>query len=93
MKKCFALLAAAVTAPLTAQPYTAITLTPVGQLATGSTSEISAYDSTTRTLFVINGDSGGLDLVSIVEPWAPRLVRSISPPWVPEPRAWPFVAA
>lgn len=77
MKLRLALLVAALAGPVYAQPFTAITLTPVGQLATGSTSEIAAYEASTSTLFVVNGDSGGLDLISIAQPWAPRRVRSI----------------
>jgi DNA-binding beta-propeller fold protein YncE len=78
MTKTLVGLAAALAASaVPAQPFTGITLTPVGQLATGSASEIAAYEATSKNLFVINGDSGGLDLVSIAEPWAPRLVRSI----------------
>ncbi|MFN3266329.1 MAG: choice-of-anchor I domain-containing protein, partial [Deinococcales bacterium] len=40
--------------------------------------EISAYDPISKQLFVVNGSSGGLDILNIADPTQPKFVRSIS---------------
>ena len=58
-----------------------ISLHPLGSYRTGvfaaGASEITAYDPATRRLFITNGDTGDLDVVSISDPANPALLFSI----------------
>ena len=59
----------------------AISVAPAGTYDPGSfnegASEISAYDPTTQTLFVVNGANKAIDMLDVSDPSAPLLVRSV----------------
>jgi DNA-binding beta-propeller fold protein YncE len=63
-----------------ASPF-AISITPIGTYATGifdkSSAEIVAHDPKTQRLFVVNAESGRIDVLSIVAPDAPTLLFSV----------------
>ena len=62
-------------------PSNAITLTPIGTYAAGvfdeSAAEIVAHDPASQRLFVTNGNSGTLDVLTVADPTTPALVQSI----------------
>lgn len=59
----------------------AISIAPVGTYATGTfnegAAEIAAYDSATKTLFVVNGADQTVDLLDVSDPARPSLFNSI----------------
>jgi hypothetical protein len=63
-----------------ASPF-AIKIEPIGTYATGifdkSSAEIVAHDPKTQRLFVVNAESGRIDVLSIVAPDAPTLLFSV----------------
>jgi hypothetical protein len=63
-----------------ASPF-AISITPIGTYATGifdkSSAEIVAHDPKTQRLFVVNAESGRIDVLSIVAPDSPTLLFSV----------------
>jgi len=63
-------------------PAAAFELKPIGTYSTGifddGASEISAYDPVTQRLFITNGSSSQIDILSISDPTKPTLVSSIS---------------
>ncbi len=63
-------------------PATAFQLTPIGTYSTGvfgqSAAEIAAYDATTQRLFVVNGATSAIDVISISDPTQPTLFSTIS---------------
>jgi len=63
-------------------PAAAFELKPIGTYSTGvfddGASEISAYDPTTQRLFITNGSTNQIDILSISDPTKPTLVSSIS---------------
>lgn len=67
------------------EPTRAITLELLGTYATGifdqSAAEIPAYDPETRQLFVVNAQSGNVDVIDISDPRTPALkaVLDVSP--------------
>ena len=69
----------AVAAPA-ASPF-AISIEPIGTYATGifdkSSAEIVAHDPKTQRLFVVNAESGNIDVLNILSPHAPTLLFSV----------------
>ena len=63
-----------------ASPF-AISITPIGTYATGifdqSAAEIVAHDPKTQRLFVVNAQSGNVDVLDIRKPSAPQLLFSV----------------
>ena len=86
-------LAAALTAgaalPATAGPARGpknpeVSLTPLGTYTSGlfdeGAAEITAYDASTRRLFVVNSGAGTVDVLDISDPAAPRKVAELDTP-------------
>ena len=59
----------------------AIELNPIGTFATGvfdeGAAEISAFDPSSQRLFVVNGDSNGIDVLDLSDPTNPALIDTI----------------
>lgn len=78
-----AILALAIGLPVQAGPASpfAISIAPIGSHATGvfdeSAAEIAAHDPHTQRLFVINANSGQVDVLDIRDPTAPAVLFSI----------------
>ncbi|RUR81719.1 alkaline phosphatase [Chlorogloeopsis fritschii PCC 6912] len=64
-----------------ATPVNAVLLKPIGTYSTGlfdaGAAEIPTYDPKTQRLFVVNGASNSIDVISIKEPTNPSLVSAI----------------
>ncbi|TVQ91582.1 MAG: alkaline phosphatase [Chromatiaceae bacterium] len=73
-------LGATVSAAPAASPF-AISIEPIGTYATGifdkSSAEIVAHDPKTQRLFVVNAESGQIDVLSIVIPQVPTKLFSV----------------
>lgn len=71
----------AIAVSLLAAPASAISLTPIGSFSTGifdeGAAEISAYDPVTQRLFVTNGFSSQVDVLSLSNPSNPSLLFNI----------------
>jgi hypothetical protein len=88
MKKTFlvaSLLACGISAHAVAAPAAspfAISIEPIGTYATGifdkSSAEIVAHDPKTQRLFVVNAESGDVDVLDILAPHAPTLLFSVA---------------
>jgi DNA-binding beta-propeller fold protein YncE len=88
MKKTFlvaSLLACGISAHAVAAPAAspfAISIVPIGTYATGifdkSAAEIVAHDPKTQRLFVVNAESGDVDVLDILAPHAPTLLFSVA---------------
>jgi DNA-binding beta-propeller fold protein YncE len=79
-----ALLACGIAAPAFAAPAAspfAISIEPIGTYATGifdkSSAEIVAHDPKTQRLFVVNAESGRVDVLNILSPHSPQLLFSV----------------
>ncbi|HIK14552.1 MAG TPA: choice-of-anchor I family protein [Leptolyngbyaceae cyanobacterium M33_DOE_097] len=63
-------------------PAAAFELKPIGTYSTGvfddGAAEISAYDPVTQRLFITNGSTSQIDILSISDPTKPTLISSIS---------------
>ena len=70
----------------------AIQLSQVGTFATGifdeSAAEIVAFDPTSQRLFVVNGDSNGIDVLDLADPTTPTLINTIDVSLSGGPTAW-----
>lgn len=57
-----------------------ITLTKIGGFGSGAlgASEITAYDSKTKRLFVVNGTNGSLDVMDLRNPASPVAIKTIA---------------
>jgi DNA-binding beta-propeller fold protein YncE len=76
-----ALVPAAVLVGAVATPAAAIDLNFAGRYTTGlgeASAEITAYDSVSKSLFVINTDDNSFDIVNIGNPNAPALTKRVS---------------
>jgi DNA-binding beta-propeller fold protein YncE len=75
-----ALVPAAVLAGVMATPAAAIDLNFAGRYTTGlgeASAEITAYDSVSKSLFVINTEANSFDIVSISDPNAPTQTKRL----------------
>jgi hypothetical protein len=79
-----ALLACGIAAPAFAAPAAspfAISITPIGTYATGifdqSAAEIVAHDPSTQRLFVVNAQSGQIDVLDVLNPESPNKLFSV----------------
>lgn len=79
-----ALLTCGIAAPAFAAPAASpfsISIEPIGTYATGifdkSSAEIVAHDPKTQRLFVVNAESGDIDVLDILAPHAPTLLFSV----------------
>ncbi len=76
------LLASAALLPaLTSADAAALELTKIGEFRTGvfdeSAAEIPAFDPASKRLFVVNGDSKGIDILDLTDPTAPSKLGSL----------------
>ena len=86
-------LAAALVAPAAAAPAVAspsaggIALRPAGTYASGvfaeSAAEITSYDPSTQRLFVVNANSGAVDVLDVSRPGAPRRLFTLDTAGLP----------
>ena len=69
----------AVEIPTEATPTT-LSLSKIGGFGSGllGASEITAYDSKSKRLFVVNGTNGSLDVVDLKDPTAPKAIQTIT---------------
>ena len=58
----------------------AMTLSRIGGFGSGQlgASEITAYDSQSKRLFVVNGTNGSLDVVDIADPTNPAVIQTVT---------------
>lgn len=67
---------------LLSAPAEAFKLTPIGRYSTGlfdqGAAEISAYDPVTKNLFVTNGSTNNIDIISLSNPTDPSKLSEIS---------------
>ena len=59
---------------------TSLSLTKIGGFGSGllGASEITAFDSKSKRLFIVNGANGTLDVVDLSDPTAPKLIQTIA---------------
>ena len=59
---------------------TSLSLSKIGGFGSGllGASEITAFDSKSKRLFVVNGANGTLDVVDLSDPTAPKVIQTIS---------------
>ena len=57
-----------------------LALSKIGGFGSGAlgASEITAFDSKSKRLFVVNGTNGSLDVVDLTDPTAPKAIQSIT---------------
>ncbi|MBC7872323.1 MAG: choice-of-anchor I family protein, partial [Chitinophagaceae bacterium] len=81
MKRAILLLVLLATLSIPVVAQDGLTLTVLGTYAHGSfgegASEIAAYDATTQTVYVVNGESETIDMLDITDPTAPTLKGQI----------------
>ncbi len=68
------------TAPVAEATPVSLTLSKIGGFGSAllGASEITAFDSKSKRLFVVNGTNGSLDVVDLADPSNPKVIQTIS---------------